>query len=68
MSGWRERLRGDPLPWLLETDPDQPAIRFLALRDLQGLRSDDEEASQAKAAVLDSGPVPKILVAQSGEG
>ncbi len=68
MSGWRERLRGDPLPWLLETDPDQPAIRFYTLRDLQGVEPDDTEVSQARAAVMNSGPVPRILAAQSPEG
>jgi hypothetical protein len=68
MAGWRDRLRGDPLSWLLGTDPDQPAIRFLALRDLQGLTADDKEVSQARAAVMRSGPVPEILAAQSPEG
>ena len=32
---WREQLRGDSLPWLLQTDA--PGVRYLALRDLLDL-------------------------------
>jgi hypothetical protein len=68
MASWRDRLGGDPLSWLLEVDRDQPAVRFLALRDLLDLQPDGKEISRAKTAVMDSGPVPKILAAQSPEG
>jgi len=68
MTNWRDRIGGDPLPWLLEVDRDQPAVRFFALRDLLDRESDDTEISRAKADVMDSGPVPAILAAQSPEG
>ena len=28
MEQWQEKLNGDPLPWLLENDETQPAVRF----------------------------------------
>lgn len=68
MSGWKEKLNGDPLPWLLETDPDQPAIRYFALRDILERGRDDVEVSEAKAAIMNTGPVPRILTAQTPEG
>ncbi|MFC2019794.1 nitrogen fixation protein NifH [Chloroflexota bacterium] len=68
MANWRERLYGDSLPWLLETDPEQPAIRYLALRDILGRSQDDGEVSEAKNAIMNTGPVPEILAAQTPEG
>ena len=29
-----EQLNGDPLPWLLENDPQNPGVRYFALREL----------------------------------
>jgi hypothetical protein len=52
----------------LEEDADQPAVRYFTLRDILGRRSDDDELRQARAAVMASGPVPKILAAQHPEG
>ena len=66
--GWKDRLKGDPLPWLLERDEAQPGIRFLALRDLLGRPGDDPEAREARSAVTATGPVPAILAAQAAEG
>jgi hypothetical protein len=43
-----ELLNGDVLPWLLE--PDSPGARYLALRDLVGLRADDPELAAARQA------------------
>jgi hypothetical protein len=31
MVEWMNRLNGDPLPWLLEPDPENPGVRLLAL-------------------------------------
>lgn len=68
MESWKKELRGDPLPWLLETDDTQPAVLFFTLRDILGRRADDRDAREARARVMASGPVPKILAAQAPEG
>lgn len=68
MTGWKGRLRADPLPWLLAPDPDQPAVHYLALRDLLDRPEDDPELREAHAAIMTTGPVPAILAVQSPEG
>jgi len=68
VSGWEEWLKGDPLPWLLETDPDQPAVRCFTLQDILGKGDNDGEVVLAKTAIMNTGPVPAILAAQSPEG
>lgn len=61
-------LRGDPLPWLLEPDPDNPAIRYFTLRDLLDCPADDSEVRKARTRIMQTGPVPAILKAQHPEG
>jgi hypothetical protein len=68
MSDWKTLLNGDPIPWLLETDPEQPAVRYFTLRDILNYTEDTEEIREAKAAIMSSGPVPAILNAQDKEG
>jgi hypothetical protein len=68
MSTWKDGLKGDPLPWLLEPDETQPAVRCFALRDLMGRREDEDEVQEARAAVMKTGPVPAILAAQDPAG
>ncbi len=68
MPSWRQSLAGDPLPWLLEPDTAQPAIRYFALHELLGYPDGNDEYRRAKAAIMASGPVPKILAAQEPEG
>jgi hypothetical protein len=65
---WRQRLKGDPLPWLLEPDPANPGVRYFALRELLDRPADDQEVVEARQAVLTSGPVPAILDAQYPDG
>lgn len=31
---WLERLNNDPIPWLLESDPENPGVRYFALVEL----------------------------------
>lgn len=38
---WQDQLHGDPLSWLLA--PEEPGVRYLALRDLQNRPADDPE-------------------------
>ncbi len=63
-----ELLNADVLNWLLEPDPNNPGVRYLALRDLSGLPAGDPEVRQAQSDVMTSGPVPTILDAQYPEG
>ena len=63
-----DMLRADPLPWLLETDPANPAIRYFALRDLLDRSEDDPELCQARQDIMTIGAVPVILAAQHPEG
>ncbi|HVN54909.1 MAG TPA: hypothetical protein VMT46_11315 [Anaerolineaceae bacterium] len=62
------RNRAKALPWLLETDPANPGVRYFALRDLLDRPEDDPEVRQAQAAVMATGPVPAILAAQDPAG
>jgi hypothetical protein len=61
MVDWKDKLNGNPVPWLLETDKNQPAIRYYALRDILGRDENNKEVKAAKAAIMASGPVPVIL-------
>lgn len=65
---WTAKLRADPLPWLLEDDPENPGVRYFALRDLQGMGEDRTDLEAARRAVMERGPVPAILAAQAPEG
>jgi hypothetical protein len=68
MVNWKEKLKGNPIPWLLDADKNQPAIRYFTLRDILGRDENDKEVKAAKAAIMASGPVPVILAAQHPEG
>ncbi|UCC60642.1 MAG: nitrogen fixation protein NifH [Dehalococcoidia bacterium] len=68
MDEWKKRLKGDSVSWLLEPDDDQPAVRYFALRGILKRGVDDDDVSQAKNAIMDTGPVPVILAAQNPEG
>ena len=56
----------DGLAWLLE--PDMPAVRHVALRDLLGRPSDDPELGEARAAAMAADPIASILAAQHDDG
>jgi hypothetical protein len=66
MSDWRDRLRGDPLPWLLEDA--EPAVRHLALRHLLDRPAADPDVLEARDAATRSGPIASILAAQDPAG
>jgi len=68
MTSWKDKLNGDPVPWLLEPDESQPAIRYYTFRDILGRDENDSEVKAAKAAIMTSGSVPVILAAQQPEG
>ncbi len=60
------QVDGDPVAWLLE--PETPAVRHLALRDLLGRPPDDAELLAAKAAAHRQGPIAAVLDAMQPEG
>ena len=49
----------DALAWLLE--PEDPGVRYLALRDLLSLPADDPQLRQAQQAAHTDGPIAAIL-------
>ena len=53
------KLKNNLLPWLLQQD--NPAVRFLALRDLLDRPTNDPEAEQARATIMEYPPVRSIL-------
>jgi hypothetical protein len=65
-ADWRERLNGDPLPWLL--DGKEPAVRHRALRELLDRPADDPEVIEARRAAMAADPIASILAAQQPEG
>lgn len=54
------------LDWLLEED--NPGVRFLALKDLVGLPSNDPDLISAKKAAYKGGPVGEVLKHMQTEG
>ena len=68
MDSWRDRLKGDPLPWLLEADIAEPAVRYFTLRHILDRPEDDAGVREAQASIMAGGPVPKILAAQKPDG
>ena len=68
MVGWKDKLNGDPIPWLLENDRTRPAVQYYTLRDILDKDENDREVKAARASIMTSGPVPVILAAQHPEG
>ena len=68
MTDWQKILNDDPIPWLLEPDPDNPSVRYFALRELLAQPEDDPEVQAARAAIMTTGPAPVILDAQYPDG
>jgi hypothetical protein len=62
----RARLNADPLPWLLE--PENPSVRYLALRDLLDRPGADADLRAARTAIMDSETVRAILAARHADG
>ena len=66
MAGWIDRLKADPIPWLLEES--EPAVRHQTLRLLLDRPANDPEVVAASEAAMRSDPIAAILAAQSPEG
>jgi hypothetical protein len=54
---WKKILKADPTNWLLE--PDDPGIRYLALRDI--VEAGEEEIQTARRKAHREGPIARIL-------
>jgi hypothetical protein len=63
---WQEQLRGEALPWLLE--PDEPGLRYLAMRDFLELPKDDPNLLAAQKLAHTQGPIATILAAMHKDG
>jgi hypothetical protein len=63
---WKNQLRNDSLAWLLE--PENPGVRYLALRDLLDLPSDDRKLKSARKAAHKEGPIAEVLSRMNPEG
>jgi hypothetical protein len=63
---WQDQLKGDSLGWLLE--PEDPGVRYLALRDLLDRPADDAELLAAQQAAHTQGPIATVLAAMAPEG
>jgi hypothetical protein len=62
----KNQLRKDSLPWLLE--PENPGVRYLALRDLLDLPHDDKKLRSACKAAHTQGPIAEVLSHMEKEG
>ena len=63
---WKNQLRKDSLPWLLESE--NPDVRYLALRDLLDLSPDDRKLKSARKIAHKEGPIAQVLSKMSEEG
>jgi hypothetical protein len=63
---WKNQLRKDSLPWLLESD--DPGVRYLALRDLLDFPPDDRRLKSARTAAHKEGPIAAVLSKMDQEG
>jgi hypothetical protein len=63
---WKNQLRSDSLPWLLESE--NPGVRYLALRDLLDLSPEDRELKSARKAAHKEGPIAEVLSKMNKEG
>ncbi|HLB49875.1 MAG TPA: hypothetical protein VJL59_22890 [Anaerolineales bacterium] len=63
---WQDQLKGDALPWLLESD--SPGARYLALRGLLDRKKDDQELRAAQQLAHTRGPIAAILTRMNKKG
>ena len=56
---WHDQLNGNSISWLLEEN--EPAIRYLAMRDLQDLPVDDNDLITAHSTAHKTGQIATLL-------
>ncbi len=63
---WLGRLRGDPVPWLLE--PGNPSVRYWTLTDLLDRPPDAPEVREARVAIAHQSLVQELFARQHPDG
>jgi hypothetical protein len=63
---WKDQLKSDPFPWLLEEK--DPGPRYLALRDLLDAPADSPELVDAKKKAHQNGPIAFVLKNMHADG
>ncbi|OEC88610.1 MULTISPECIES: prenyltransferase/squalene oxidase repeat-containing protein [Methanobacterium] len=66
MTIWKSFLNTDPTEWLLEEN--NPSVRYFTLRNIFERPEMDPEVREAKADIMKTGTVPKILAKQEDGG
>jgi hypothetical protein len=66
MEQWRERLNGDPLPWLLELE--NPSVRYWTLVDICCRPPNDSDVQAAQQAIQRQPLVEELFARQRPEG
>ena len=63
---WKDNLKADPLPWLLEEK--DPGVRYLAMREILDHSENDPALVSARQAAHKQGPIAAILAEMNPEG
>jgi hypothetical protein len=63
MANWTKLLKADPTDWLLEDS--NPSVRYLTLTNILERKESHAEVKRAKADIMRTGIVPRILSRQS---
>jgi hypothetical protein len=66
MKQLRNRLNGDPLPWLLQSE--NPSVRYWTLTDILGRPRDDPEVRKARLAIPRQPFVKELFALQHPRG
>lgn len=66
MGAWKTVLKRDPTEWLL--GEDNPSVRYFTLRDVLEKSENDSDVEKSRKAIMQIGPVPKILSKQKSGG
>ena len=66
MKHLRDRLKGDPLPWLLHSE--DASVRYWTLTDILDRPRDDPEVLKARAAIPRQPLVKELLASQQPQG
>jgi hypothetical protein len=63
-ADWKKSLKADPTDWLLE--PEDPGVRYLALRDIAD--GDEKDVREARRTAHRDGPIARILAEMAPDG
>ncbi len=66
MSDWTSYVNDKPLLWLLR--PDNPSVRYFALKELLGREEDDPDVIQSRWAAMKSDTIQALLQNQHTKG